>query len=345
MLNGRGRPLRFLAVVAGCWAGLRVAMLWPEGASLPQAIEAAFPIAIASRSNAAPPVPPRSDGMPPVAVSGPIARNPVSGDGAGRTVLRSGARSRIDLAVLGLVHFGPEQPIDEPAGPGAVFQPVAQVVATPFTPPVQPATGRWQASGWVMTRRGAVAGGPMLGGDQLGVRIGYRADARRRITLYARATAPLGIAGRELAAGASWRPTRLPLEVAAEYRVGLDGTGSGPAIGVAGGVDGMRIPHGFRLEAYGQAGAIWRDRAEPFADAMLRVTRPLDLRPVTALALGGGVWGAAQRGAARLDVGPSAVARVPLGDRAVRVALDWRERVAGDARPGSGPALTIGADF
>lgn len=344
MLNGRGRPLRFLAVVAGCWSGLRVAMLWPDGASLPQAIEAAFPIAVASRSEVVP-TPLLRPGVPAVAASGPIARGHVAGDGAGRVALRPGVRGRIDLAVLGLVHFGPEQPVDAPDARDGMFRPVAQVVATPFTPPVQPATGRWQASGWMMTRRGAMAGGPMLGGDQLGVRIGYRADARRGITLYARATAPLGVAGRELAAGVSWRPTALPVEVAAEYRVGLDGTGGGPAIGVAGGVDGVRVPHGFRLEAYGQAGAIWRERAEPFADAMVRVTRPLDLRPVTGLALGGGVWGAAQRGVVRLDVGPSAVARVPLGDRAVRVALDWRERVAGDARPGSGPALTIGADF
>ncbi|WP_204317143.1 hypothetical protein, partial [Klebsiella aerogenes] len=29
----------------------------------------------------------------------------------------------------------------------------------------------------------------------------------------------------------------------------------------------------------------------------------------------------------------------------LRIALDWRQRVAGEARPGSGPALTLGADF
>ena len=64
-----------------------------------------------------------------------------------------------------------------------------------------------------------------------------------------------------------------------------------------------------------------------------------------ALDLGIGAWGAAQRGAARLDIGPSAAITLPLGTRALRVSFDWRQRIAGDARPVSGPALSIGPDF
>ena len=43
-MSGRGRPLRFVALVAFGWASARTIMLWPEGASLPEAIEAAFPL-------------------------------------------------------------------------------------------------------------------------------------------------------------------------------------------------------------------------------------------------------------------------------------------------------------
>ncbi|MDF7777793.1 hypothetical protein P1X14_21235, partial [Sphingomonas sp. AOB5] len=63
------------------------------------------------------------------------------------------------------------------------------------------------------------------------------------------------------------------------------------------------------------------------------------------LSLGGGIWGAAQRDAQRLDIGPSAALAVPVAGQNLRIALDWRQRVAGDARPGSGLALTIGSDF
>ncbi len=63
------------------------------------------------------------------------------------------------------------------------------------------------------------------------------------------------------------------------------------------------------------------------------------------LTLGGGVWGAAQLGAARLDVGPSAVLRLPVARRAVALALDWRQRVAGGPAPGSGIAFTLASDF
>jgi hypothetical protein len=61
--------------------------------------------------------------------------------------------------------------------------------------------------------------------------------------------------------------------------------------------------------------------------------------------LGGGAWGAAQRDAQRFDIGPSATLALPLGKQNVRLALDWRQRIAGDARPGSGLALTLGSDF
>ena len=49
--------------------------------------------------------------------------------------------------------------------------------------------------------------------------------------------------------------------------------------------------------------------------------------------------------AARLDVGPSAMVSFRLGEAQSRVAVDYRLRVAGDAAPASGPALTFSAGF
>jgi hypothetical protein len=63
------------------------------------------------------------------------------------------------------------------------------------------------------------------------------------------------------------------------------------------------------------------------------------------LRVGGALSGGAQKHAERLDVGPSAVVSFRLGEANSRLALDYRFRVAGDAEPRSGPALTFSAGF
>jgi len=63
------------------------------------------------------------------------------------------------------------------------------------------------------------------------------------------------------------------------------------------------------------------------------------------VAVGGGVWGGAQRGASRVDAGPTATLVLSSGRANLRASLDYRFRVAGDARPGDGPALTLSASF
>jgi len=155
---------------------------------------------------------------------------------------------------------------------------------------------------------------------------------------------PLRGKGVEASLGLEWQPTPAPVRVAVEQRIGLDGTKGGPGIGLVAGFDGP-VASGFRLESYGQAGVIRRNRTEPYADGAVRATRTLTEGGGVRLALGGGVWGAAQRDATRFDLGPSATLALPLGQQNVRVAVDWRQRVAGDARPGSGLALTLGSDF
>ena len=63
------------------------------------------------------------------------------------------------------------------------------------------------------------------------------------------------------------------------------------------------------------------------------------------LSVGTGVWAGGQRNVTRLDLGPHADFSVPLGEKTARVALDWRVRVAGDARPKSGVAITLSTSF
>jgi hypothetical protein len=333
--TARGRPLRFVATVAVGWAALRVVLLWPEGATLPEAIEAANPLrpaeAAPARRNAE--IAPRAA---PVRAS--VVR-PGAAPAARLTALATPPPPMAGYAMLNLLSFGAEQ------DGAARAEALPRIPAPPAMLPDRAAPGRWEGSAWLVTRRGAGVGGTMLGGDQAGLRVARRLDRRGRLALYARATTPLAGSGRELALGIEWRPWRAPMRFLAEQRVALDGGKSGPAVAVVGGVSGVDLPFAFELEGYAQAGAVKRARVEPFADGALRITRPVAARGAAQLALGAGAWGAVQREAARIDLGPTAVTTLPLSGQTVRIALDWRERVGGDARPGSGPTLTLGADF
>jgi hypothetical protein len=140
-----------------------------------------------------------------------------------------------------------------------------------------------------------------------------------------------------------WQPVaKLPLRLAAERRQRLGREGrSAFALGAHGGLSEVRLPGNLRLDAYGQAGAVGLRARDLFADGAIRIAAPLDA--AGAVRVGAGAWGAAQPGAARLDLGPSLSLRLPPA-RAT-LALDWRFRAAGRARPGSGPAITLSTDF
>jgi len=184
-----------------------------------------------------------------------------------------------------------------------------------------------------------------LGGSQAGLRIAYALDQAYRIALVSRLTSPIGAHGREAALGLEWRPTRLPVRLVVEQRAMLDRGRGGPAAGVIGGFGPSPLPAGFTLESYAQAGAVRRVRTEPFVDGAIHLARPVTVIGHATFDLGLGLSGGAQRDAARLDVGPSIGLRVPLAGHSARLSLDWRQRIAGAARPGSGLAFTLGGDF
>ncbi len=55
-----------------------------------------------------------------------------------------------------------------------------------------------------------------------------------------------------------------------------------------------------------------------------------------------GLWGGVQPGLYRVDAGPRLSMNVGRG---IRLHADYRQRLAGEAAPSSGPALTIAGDF
>jgi hypothetical protein len=130
-----------------------------------------------------------------------------------------------------------------------------------------------------------------------------------------------------------------------EERFSLDAGGRArPSVTAFGGISEVRLVGKLRLDAYAQAGVVGLRHRVGFADGAVRVEHPLIARPLR-LSLGAGAWGGAQPGLARLDVGPQIVTRLPVLGGNLRIAGEWRFRVGGNAAPGSGPALSIGADF
>lgn len=348
-MTGAGRPFRFVALVGLGWTATRVLLLWQETGSLPEAIRALVPIPAATAAvdaaggHAAPAI----DAPSTVRMAVPPPARQLTSMGADPT--------RVQFALLAMTRFA--SPDTDADGVGAEVAPVLAAAAAPDPLPrgLQPAEplpalaarSRLSVSSWLIARDGrgigVSPGSPQLGGSQGGVRVDY--GIGRGLALTGRAAAPAAGAGRELSLGVAWRPAGLPVRIVAEQRLALDGGQGGPALGISGGVDALPLAAGFSLEGYGQGGAIVRRGLEHYADASIRATRPLTDLGGVQVDIGAGLWGGTQRGVSRVDVGPSIGARVPLVGRTLRVSLDWRQRVAGDARPGSGPALSVGSDF
>lgn len=150
---------------------------------------------------------------------------------------------------------------------------------------------------------------------------------------------------RELAAGLRWRPSeRLPLYVTAEHRF-RHARPDAVAVYLAGGKSGVALPMDFKLEGYVQAGFVSGKSGGTFADFNARADRQLGRIGKAPISSGVGIWGGGQGGAGRVDVGPSLRTDVSIGQAQIRVAADWRFRVAGSATPRNGPAFTLSTSF
>lgn len=219
-------------------------------------------------------------------------------------------------------------------------------------------SNRWSVDSWVLWRRGsngAPSGGlltPSYGASQAGAVLRYRLSpgSSLRPALYLRTTAALGSSGeREAALGLSLRPlARLPLSLQGEARFTSTPSGHAlrPAVLAVTELPPFAMPLGLRGEAYGQAGYVGGKFATGFADGQLRLDHRVLKLGRADVRFGGGAWGGIQKGASRIDAGPSLTIGQPLGGPAsIRLGADWRFRVAGRAAPGSGPAVTLSAGF
>lgn len=205
---------------------------------------------------------------------------------------------------------------------------------------------------WLLTRRGANTGliSPSLGASQWGGRALLPvATAGTQATLSAslRASAPLRGRGDEIGVGLSLKSTGfLPIEMIAERRFAVSKQEKDRwSLLVTSGFDEKRVTRRISVDGYGQAGIVGSKRRELFAGGSLSVRHDLSTSPALRTSLGVGLWGDAQKGASRVDIGPELVAKTTLGILPIKVAAQWRFLALGNAQPSSGPALVLAVDF
>lgn len=240
----------------------------------------------------------------------------------------------------------------------------AQVSAVAFPPfygnsiRSSPEERRWRVDGWVLWREGsgsvaspATSRLSGYGGSQAGAIGRYRlgAGGSRDPFLFLRASRSLVADGEtEAGLGFGLRPVpKLPVSLQGELRLTDRRTGTSlrPAVFAVTEIPPLSLAPQLEAEVYLQGGYVGGEFGTAFADGQARIERRMTELAGADLSFGGGVWGGAQEGAARLDVGPTASLRFDIGDVPVRLSLDYRARVAGDADPGSGVAVTIVSGF
>ena len=233
----------------------------------------------------------------------------------------------------------------QPATQLAMAAPVPQRQSTPSfeQPSLRPGLDRLSLSGWATMRNkggpDSLSGGGTLGGSEAGSRLMWRFTPNLAATL--RASAPINSQrGAEAALGLRYQPfQRWPVAITLERRHAFRDYGqSAFALFAEGGLYGQPMPWQSTLEGYFQAGAVDFNDPDWFVDGQAAVTRPVWRN----LSAGFGLWGAAQPGLSRVDIGPRASLRIGRG---MRAHLDYRLNVAGNARPGSGTVVTLAGDF
>jgi len=198
---------------------------------------------------------------------------------------------------------------------------------------------------------GYVAAAPVYGGSQAGLLVRYSLapEGLGDTAFFVRAVRALDRShDGDLAAGLAVRPLgKLPATIHGEVRLSSLGgkVEVRPAAFVAAGFDEQLGARGIASRGYVQAGYVGGRDATGFVDGSV-VTEahvlPLSEPRLTA---GAGAWGGVQRGTGRLDVGPTASMNLRLGDAKARLSADYRFRVAGNAAPAAGAAITLSAGF
>lgn len=362
------RPsLRFLAVVVVGWAGFRAAsygvlpgaelfQVAPSEAKAPPIVPTEFPpiepvqpvatagapIQVPQATYAAPPIRPV---MVPIYYAAQVS-SPRRASSESSTALLPTPRP---------LFFSSKPELDEWPISRLAATSTPELISTPrrsaptsIVPPLPRKLDRWQLSTWALLRSQqtgvagsqSLAAGGQLGASQAGARLLY--NLNRRISLALRTSSEVGRRGGEVAAGVRVQPIMsIPIWLTAERRLAIGRYGGGRnafAFFAEGGLYDRRLPWQLRLDSYLQGGVVGLKSRDLFIDGALTVTRPVKGR----FSAGFGVWGGAQPGLYRVDAGPRVTMRLR---RNVKVHVDWRQKLAGNARPGSGPALTLAGDF
>lgn len=189
--------------------------------------------------------------------------------------------------------------------------------------------------------------GGRYGGSQAAVQLAYRINPKQGTVFDAtlRAQSALSDSDREIAAGVRFKPNeKFPLAIVAERRF-RPSNPDGYALYVAGGKSKIPLPANFKLNAYGQAGVSTAGRDTLFFDGQIIAEKSVHKNNSVEILAGGGAWAGGQRGAQRIDIGPSVSIKLSTGKKNYRISGDWRERIGGDASPNSGAAITLSTDF
>lgn len=364
-LRYRGGPLVMILLLVAGW-GLVRAAAWEDPFAAPAAaLDEPPPTGLAPRSLASPMLISALH-LPEVAYD-PVAAG-LPGPDTAPGMMRA-ARPRRLLAYA----TAPELDLPGiprwPSPPPGASRAEAEISAdrAPFLAPPAPRTaaagpGRWSLDAWSFWKQGSDAAPvsqgrvPIYGASQAGAVLQYRLgranghDPR----LYLRAYRALVLGGEsEVAFGASLRPLpRVPVRLAAEarYTEFVTGGTARPAAYAVTELAPVRLPAGTQLDAYGQAGWVGGEGQTAFADGQASITRDLGFagrmsHDALRLSVGAGVWGGAQQGGGRLDIGPTLRLDLKVGRVPARISVDWRERIGGDAAPGSGVAATVSTGF
>lgn len=355
-----------LALVLAGWVALRsmaLALPSPETRALPGQGAPMVPAAVAVATPAPMSVPLVSMWLWPsggmASLRDLVARpRPIGQQMAGAADAAFAEHARAGGWAWSLPPGGPSQARDS-VPPDPAVSPQADPLPAAYAEPDAPAPhARWSGDAWFLLRRGSsgtalAAGLPAYGGSQAGGVLRYRImpQERHRLTAYLRATGAVrsDVDDRQLALGLSARPVpTMPVSLLVEGRLQQGGfaTRLRPSIAAVTELPPISLPLGLRSDIYAQAGWVGGAGATPFFDAQAVVDRTLvPLARGIDLRAGGGVWSGGQKGAVRLDLGPRAGLVVQRGRFPLRLSADWRFRVAGQAAPGSGPALTLATGF
>lgn len=221
---------------------------------------------------------------------------------------------------------------------------------------------RFSAYFWLFAREDSISvtsiplnpalqqGTAQYGGSQVGAILTYRlsGDRKRNLAIYSRLSTPLAVKNSgELGLGVKIKPVRnIPISLYAEKRFRESSAGdSGTAIFLAGGSGPDQLMPGIFLETYGQAGYVFQDDSSYFFDGSASILKNVSTIGARQISMGGAVWAGGQEGAHRIDIGPRISIKAPIGNASTRISIDWRQRVAGNAEPDSGLAISLGTSF